>query len=70
MVFTDEDLAGLREILPDREDADHVFQAIKAGLDYFITCDKRTILAYASQIESRFPIRLRLPSDLVKELGL
>jgi hypothetical protein len=64
----DRDLAALRAIL-NRDDARHVFQAIKNGLDYFVTTDKQTILKRARRIESRFPIKIRPPSALVAELS-
>lgn len=51
-VVKDEDLAFLRETLPDAPDANHVFQAISNDVDYFVTCDKKTILAHAAEIEA------------------
>lgn len=38
-------LASLEDLLPDEIDAAHVFQAVKAGLPYLITVDRRTLAA-------------------------
>jgi hypothetical protein len=35
---------SLKELLPDALDAQHVFQAIRADADYFVTSDSKTIL--------------------------
>jgi len=70
VIVTDSDLASLRAILPDENDARHLFQAMRNGVDYFVTADKRTILSRATAIEQQFAIRVRLPSKLVAELGL
>jgi hypothetical protein len=67
---TDSDLASLQAILPDQNDVRHLFQAMRNGVDYFVTADKRTILSRAAAIEQQFAIRVRLPSGLVAELGL
>jgi hypothetical protein len=34
----------------------------------FVTCDEATILRYRAQVEAEFPIRLVLPSELVREI--
>ena len=70
VVISNDDLAFLRATLPDALDANHVFQAISNGVDYFVTADSRTILRHAPAIESKYGIRLRLPSALVAEVGL
>jgi hypothetical protein len=64
----DDDLTTLRGLLPDEADARHLFQAIKSGCDYFVTDDARSIVSRATEIESRYPIKIRLPSRLVTEL--
>ena len=69
-VVKDDNLAFLRATLPDAADADHVFQAISNGVNYFITADSKTILRHAPAIERKYDIRLRLPSALAAELGL
>lgn len=70
VVVTASDLAALRAILPDENDARHLFQAIGNGVDYFVTRDERTILSRSAAIERQFAIRVRLPSRLVADLGL
>lgn len=64
----DQNLAAL-EVILDETDARHVFQALSAKADYFVTLDKRTILGRREKVEAQFPIGLRLPSDLVSELA-
>jgi hypothetical protein len=58
----------LREIGLDRLDAHHIMPAIRRECDVFATCDQDTILKYRAQVEAEFPIRLRLPSELVREI--
>ena len=70
VVVTEADLGELRAILPDENDARHLFQSIRNGVDYFITADRKTILSRAAKIEAHFPISVRSPSQLVAELGL
>jgi riboflavin biosynthesis pyrimidine reductase len=64
----DDDLTALRLLLPDENDARHLFQAIKSGVEFFVTDDQRSIVSRATEIESRYPIRVLLPSTLVSEL--
>ena len=45
-------LVELRGILPGKDDASHVFTAVKNGLDYFVTCDVRTILIHTAKVEA------------------
>ena len=40
----DELFTQLKTMLPDVDDARHLFQAIKNGADYFVTDDERTIV--------------------------
>jgi predicted nucleic acid-binding protein len=69
LYIEDSDLVALRAIL-DEKDARHLFQAVRAGVDYFVTIDKKTILSRAEAIERDYEIRIRRPSALVVELGL
>jgi hypothetical protein len=56
---------------PHRDDARHVFRAIKNGSGYFITTDEKSILNRAAEIEARFPILVRRPSQLIEtSMGL
>lgn len=43
---------GLSQILPDKNDAMHIFQAEKSQMSYFLTADRRTILRYKPEIET------------------
>ncbi len=54
--------------LPDREDTQHLTQAICNESRVFLTVDERTIIKHRNKIESRFPIRVRKPSELLREL--
>jgi hypothetical protein len=67
-IVQDAALAQLLEILPGEDDARHVFQAAKNGIDYFVTCDARTILKHAAAVQSAVGIAARLPSQVVAEL--
>jgi hypothetical protein len=58
----------LREIGLDRLDAHHVMLAIRRGCAVFVTCDEGTILKHRTRVEEEFSIRLRLPSELVREI--
>ena len=50
-------------------DAEHLFEAIKAGVSYFVTADYRSILKHRPILESRFPVKLRDPTEFVIEMG-
>jgi hypothetical protein len=58
----------LKTILRDLDDARHVFQAVANGVPYFVTVDIRTILSKASELEERFGVLVRRPSQLIAEL--
>jgi predicted nucleic acid-binding protein len=60
-------LAYLSGILPDRPDAEHVFNALQGGIRWVITFDKATMLRYASDIEAKFGARIRWPSAFLSE---
>jgi predicted nucleic acid-binding protein len=62
-------LEQLAEILPDHDDARHIFQAAKNGIDYFLTCDRKTILSRADAIEAVAPIKVRSPRQLADEMA-
>jgi predicted nucleic acid-binding protein len=64
----DEMFGKLREILTV-DDARHVLNAARNGIDYFVTCDQDTILKRARTVEPIAGIRLRLPSQLVADLA-
>ena len=59
----------LGDIGLDRLDAHHVMLAIRRQCVVFVTCDEKRILRHRTRIEAEFPpIRLMLPSELVKRL--
>jgi len=58
----------LRKIGLERRDAHHVMLAVRRECDWFVTCDVRTILKYRLAVEAAFPIRLRRPSELLRDL--
>jgi hypothetical protein len=61
-------LASIKAVLPDPDDARHVFQAARNAVDYFITDDQRTILRHADAIHERCQLAVVLPSQLVRRL--
>ncbi len=61
-------LARLETILPGKADAEHLFQAFMCGARYFMTVDKKTILRYATKIETVCLVRARDPVELLNEL--
>jgi hypothetical protein len=63
-------LTRLKAILPDENDARHIYQAVRNGIDYFVTRDERTIIRHAADIETVAGIKVRLPSQLLAELTL
>lgn len=59
----------LQQIGLDEKDSQHVMQAIESGCGFFLTCDRKTILKYRTEIETEFSsIKLMLPSELESEL--
>ena len=57
----------LREILPDEDDARHLFQAKMAGVDNVVTVDYKSILNRAGELEQRAGIRAFSPSQYVAQ---
>ena len=58
----------LREIGLDRLDAHPVMLAIRRQCVVFVTCDEGHDLEVSRAVEAQFPIRLMLPSELVREI--
>ena len=57
----------------DEDDAEHIFQAEKNDMDYFLTLDKKTILnrvlSNRNKLkEANVTLRFVLPTELVREL--
>ena len=67
-IVIDSTLGKLNEILPGEDDARHIFQARRPGIDYFLTCDQDTILKHAQAVEAAAANPHRSPSQLVAEL--
>lgn len=57
---------SLKDILPDEEDARHLFQAAKNGVGYFLTADRRTILSRRNQIRSACNMIAALPTEMLQ----
>jgi hypothetical protein len=72
-IIDEPDFASLRQILglgnKHWPDAEHLFEAITAGVQYFVTADYNSILKHRTKVESGFPIRLRDPSEFVTEMS-
>ena len=68
-IIRDEMLGRLTDLLPHEGDARHIFQAARNSIDYFITCDRKSILNYAQSVEPVAGIQLRAPSQLVADLA-
>ena len=63
-------LRSLRALLPDENDAVHVFQAARNECRYFLTTDRRTILKYRDPIKECSEVEVVSPAELVESLGL
>lgn len=72
-IIDEPDFSQLRQMLglgkKHWPDAEHLFEAIKAGVAYFVTADYKSILKHRAKVESAFPIKLRDPTDFVSEMG-
>lgn len=55
----------LRNLLPDAADAEHIFQAEKHGVDFFVTVDQRTILRHKANVEEICRLQLATPTSFV-----
>jgi|SRR6266508_1199113 len=52
---------SLRSLLPNVEDAMHVFQAAKNGVGFLITADHRTLVRFSADIERLCGVIVRSP---------
>ena len=59
---------ALENILPDKEDAEHIFQAIKNNATHFLTTDEKTIIKFKKDIENLAKISIMTPSQLINAL--
>ncbi len=57
-------LQALKGLLPDENDALHLFQAAKNGVTYFLTGDRSTILKHCKKIEEVCNVRAVRPVQL------
>jgi hypothetical protein len=58
----------LTQIVPDRTDAEHLFQASMSGARDFVTTDRRTILSKATELRSRLGINVHSPAQFGTQL--
>lgn len=61
--------AKFKQVLPDSEDAEHIFQAYKNRAQYFATVDQKTILRYRKQIEDCSGLKLGTPTELLNVIN-
>ena len=66
----DPDYLMLHKILPDENDARHLFQAKKAGVHNFITVDSRTILSSAEELENQCCLNVVSPSEFITKFNV
>lgn len=59
----------LKNILPDEKDAEHILNAAKQNIIYFVTLDKKTILEFSEKIEIKAKIKAVKPSKLIEILN-
>lgn len=55
---------GLKDV-----DAHHVMLAAKSNCDYFVTCDRSSILNRRQEVEAAYPIRLLSPTEFISLLS-
>jgi hypothetical protein len=65
---TDPLFGKLSTLLPDNNDAMHVFQATKNNVQYFLTTDYKTILKFKGEIEQICNIKAMSPTELNGEI--
>jgi hypothetical protein len=59
---------ALLQIVPDTNDARHLFQAHMNGVPDFITIDEKTILSHATEIRAAVGVTVWSPSDFVSNV--
>jgi hypothetical protein len=60
--------AALKRILPDEPDVDHLYQASRNNVQYFVTVDDRTIRRYAKEVKAACGVEVVFPSELLLAL--
>ena len=66
---TDPLFKSLKAILPDEDDARHVFQAAKNGVQYFLTVDERTILRHRQAVEQCCELKAVDPEQMLQVIN-
>ena len=61
-------LKSLESLLPDAVDAQHVFQAAKADLKYFLTVDRQTLLRHAAAVHTLCQVKVVTPLEFEREM--
>ena len=56
----------LNNVLPDEEDAAHVYQAAKSGIKYVITADVKTMLSRSAEVSRLCGVQLLKPTEFVR----
>jgi hypothetical protein len=59
-------MTQLKGLLPDVADAEHVFQAAKNGVEYFVTVDQRSIVRHAEAVRALCGVKVVTPTTLVQ----
>lgn len=54
---------ALKAALPDAVDAEHVFQAAKNNVHFFITADRRTMVRHATPVEQLCGVKILTPIE-------
>ena len=67
---TDPVYQALVAALPDRVDAEHIFQAHSSNVTTFLTTDKKTILRHREHIRSICNVNVMLPSEFLASSSL
>ncbi len=59
------EFGALFSLLHDRDDAKHIYQAYRSGVNYFITVDRRSILNKYVEIYSICKVKEYAPSEFI-----
>ena len=57
---------SLKELLPDEQDANHIYQASKNKIGYFLTADEQTIIKYSEKIQKICDVTAITPFEFYK----
>jgi len=59
---------ALIALLPDKDDAKHLYHAAKSEVQYFLTTDKKTILNYCNKIKEICDVKAVSPQEFLNIL--